>query len=182
MSDDFWVTERNNKLEEEKVKIRSELENVKTTRQLFVEDFSSRFGYTKYNEIKGKTFLVFLFIHSDDYSILIWCCFQRKGNENKSETKLELEGLRSRQLNKSSNVVKVRQELMGNTKITETEEGESSLQDVKITEPFNNTSETQDENSTIQISEKINNEQSSARGRKRSEFWVQQIISCIFQF
>ena len=59
---------------------------------------------------------------------------------------------------------------MGNTKITETEEGESSLQDVKITEPFNNTSETQDENSTIQISEKINNEQSSARGRKRSEF------------
>ena len=59
---------------------------------------------------------------------------------------------------------------MGNTKITETEEGESSLQDVKITESFNNTSETQDENSTIQISEKINNEQSSARGRKRSEF------------
>ena len=59
---------------------------------------------------------------------------------------------------------------MGNTKITETEEGQSSLQDVKITEPFNNTSETQDENSTIQISEKINNEQSSARGRKRSEF------------
>ena len=66
--------------------------------------------------------------------------------------------------------MKVRQELMGNTKITETEEGESSLQDVKITESFNNTSETQDENSTIQISEKINNEQSSARGRKRSEF------------
>ena len=59
---------------------------------------------------------------------------------------------------------------MGNTKITETEKGQSSLQDVKITEPFNNTSETQDENSTIQISEKVNNEQSSARGRKRSEF------------
>ena len=71
MSDDSWVKERNNQLEEERVRIRSELENVKTTRQLFVEDFSSRFGYTKYNEIKGKTFLVFLFIHSDDYSILI---------------------------------------------------------------------------------------------------------------
>ena len=42
MSDDFWVKERNNKLEEERVRIRSELENVKTTRQLFVDDFSSR--------------------------------------------------------------------------------------------------------------------------------------------
>merc|ERR1712113_469021 len=69
MADDFWLKERNNKLEEDRVRIRSELENVKTTRQLFVEDFSIR-----------------------------------KGNENKSETKQELEELRSRQLNKSSNV------------------------------------------------------------------------------
>ena len=42
MSDDFWVKERNTKLEEEKVKIREELDNVKTTRQMFVDDFSSR--------------------------------------------------------------------------------------------------------------------------------------------
>ena len=48
MSDDFWVKERNNKLEEERVRIRSELENVKTTRQLFSEDFSTRCGNTKY--------------------------------------------------------------------------------------------------------------------------------------
>ena len=55
MSDDFWVKERNNKLEEERVRIRSELENVKTTRQLFVEDFSSRCENTIYKE-KEKIF------------------------------------------------------------------------------------------------------------------------------
>ena len=61
MSDDFWVKERNNKLEEERVRIRSELENVKTTRQLFVEDFSIRCENTKYRERKKKKiFLVFL--------------------------------------------------------------------------------------------------------------------------
>ena len=61
MSDDFWVKERNNKLEEERVRIRSELENVKTTRQLFVEDFSIRCENTKYKERKKrKIFLVFL--------------------------------------------------------------------------------------------------------------------------
>ena len=42
MSDDFWVKERNTKLDEERVRIGIELENVKTTRQLFVEDFPSR--------------------------------------------------------------------------------------------------------------------------------------------
>ena len=56
MSDDFWVKERNNKLEEERVRIRSELENVKTTRQLFVEDFSIRSVNTKYKERKRKDF------------------------------------------------------------------------------------------------------------------------------
>ena len=63
MSDDFWVTERNNKLEEERVKIRSELENVKTTRQLFVEDFSSRCENT-------KDYWFFFIIHFADYSFL----------------------------------------------------------------------------------------------------------------
>merc|ERR1711997_305126 len=88
---------------------RSELENVKTTRQLFVEDFSIR-----------------------------------EGNETKSETKQELEELRSRQLNRSSNVAKVRQELTGNAIMTKTETDESSLQDGKV-----------------------NKEPAPARGRKR---------------
>ena len=69
MSDDFWVKERNNKLEEERVRIRSELENVKTTRQLFSEDFSSRCGNTKYKERKRKDFL-FFFINSPMMTIL----------------------------------------------------------------------------------------------------------------
>ena len=42
MSDDFWVKERNSNVEDERNKIKKELENVKTTRQLFVDDFSSR--------------------------------------------------------------------------------------------------------------------------------------------
>ena len=93
--------------------------------------------------------------------------FQRKGNENKSETKQELEELRSRQLNKSTNVVKVRQELTGNAIMTKTETKDSSWQDVKITEPFYDTLETPEENSTIQITGKVNNEPAPARGRKR---------------
>ena len=71
MSDDFWVTERNNKLEEERVKIRSELENVKTTRQLFVEDFSIRWENTKYKERKRKYFL-FSFINSTVVMIILF--------------------------------------------------------------------------------------------------------------
>ena len=82
--------------------------------------------------------------------------FQRKGNENKSETKQELEELRSRQINKSSNVVKVRQELTGNAIMTKAETNESSWQDVKTTEPVYDTLETPEENSTNKITGKLN--------------------------
>ena len=71
MSDDFWVKERNNKLEEERVRIRSEIENVKTTRQLFVEDFSIRCENTKYKERKRKYFL-FFFINSTVVMIILF--------------------------------------------------------------------------------------------------------------
>lgn len=98
--------------------------------------------------------------------------FQRKGNENKSETKQELEELRSRQINKSSNVVKVRQELTGNAIMTKAETNESSWQDVKTTEPVYDTLETPEENSTNKITGKVNNEPAPARGRKRSGFLV----------
>ena len=37
----------------------------------------------------------------------------------------------------------------------------------KITEPFYETLDSADENSTIQITEKVNNEPAPARGRKR---------------
>ena len=85
-----------------------------------------------------------------------------------------MEELRSRQLNKSSNVAKVRQELTGNAIMTKTETNESSLQEVTIAEPFYETLETQDENSTIQITTgKVNNEPAPARGRKRQECLVQ---------
>ena len=86
-----------------------------------------------------------------------------------------MEELRNRQLNKSSNVVKVRQELTGNAIMTKTETNESSLQDVKITEPFYETLvETRDENSAIQITGKVYNEPAPARGRKRQECLVQR--------
>ena len=82
-----------------------------------------------------------------------------------------MEELRSRQLNKSSNVAKVRQELTGNAIMTKTETNESSLQEVTISEPFY---ETLDENSTIQMTTgKVNNEPAPARGRKRQECLVQ---------
>ena len=71
MSDDFWVKERNNKLEEERERIRSELENVKTTRQLFVEDFSIRWENTKYKERKRKYFLFFYKFYREVYSVLM---------------------------------------------------------------------------------------------------------------
>ena len=64
--------------------------------------------------------------------------------------------------------MKVRQELTGNANMTKTESDQSSLQDV----PRINISETQDENPTIQIAEKVNNELTTVRGRKRSEFLV----------
>ena len=79
-----------------------------------------------------------------------------------------MEELRSRQINKSSNVVKVRQELTGNAIMTKTDTNDqSSLQDVKVTEPFYETLDSEDENSTIQITGKVNNEPAPARGRKR---------------
>lgn len=71
MADDFWLKERNNKLEEDRVRIRSELENVKTTRQLFVEDFSIRWENTKYKERKRKYFL-FSFINSTVVMIILF--------------------------------------------------------------------------------------------------------------
>ena len=92
-----------------------------------------------------------------------------------------MEELRSRQLNKSSNVAKVRQELRGNAIMTKTETNESSLQEVKITEPFYETLEARDENSTNQITEKVNNEPAPARGRKRFSP-MKKIISFIFKF
>ena len=78
-----------------------------------------------------------------------------------------MEELRSRQLNKSSNVAKVRQELTGNAIMTKTETDESSLHDEKINEPFYETLDSEDENSTIQIAGKVNKEPAPARGRKR---------------
>ena len=84
-----------------------------------------------------------------------------------------MEELRSRQLNKSSNVARVRQELTGNTIMTKAETEQSSgLQEVKITESYQDTSETGEENSRIQITEKVNDEPAPARGRKRLEFSV----------
>jgi len=132
MSDDFWVKERNTKLDEERVRIGIELENVKTTRQLFVEDFPSR-----------------------------------KENENNSKTKLELEELRNRKLNKSSNVLKVRQELTGSVEVTKTETDPSSLQDVKITVPFSDSLEDPVENSKNQFAGNVHNDPADTRGRNR---------------
>ena len=51
----------------------------------------------------------------------------------------------------------------------ETEQS-SQLQEVKITEPYQDISETGEENSRIQITEKVNDEPAPARGRKRLEF------------
>ena len=56
---------------------------------------------------------------------------------------------------------------MGNAIMTKTETNESPLQDEKITEPFYETLDSEDENSTIQITKKVNNEPAPARGRKR---------------
>ena len=51
----------------------------------------------------------------------------------------------------------------------ETEQS-SQLQEVKITELYQDTLETREENPRIQITEKVNNEPAPARGRKRLEF------------
>ena len=40
MSDDFWVKEVGSKEAEERARVRIELDNVRTSRQLFVEDCS----------------------------------------------------------------------------------------------------------------------------------------------
>ena len=40
MSDDFWVKEVSSKEAEERARVRIELDNVRTSRQLFVEDCS----------------------------------------------------------------------------------------------------------------------------------------------
>ena len=82
-----------------------------------------------------------------------------------------MEELRSRQLNKSSKVARVREELTGNAIMTKAETEQSSqLQEVKITELYQDTLETGEENPRIQITEKVNNEPAPARGRKRLEF------------
>ena len=51
----------------------------------------------------------------------------------------------------------------------ETEQS-SQLQEVKITELYQDTLETGEENPRIQITENVNNEPAPARGRKRLEF------------
>jgi len=135
MSDDFWVKERNSKLEEEKVKIREELDNVKTTRQMFVDDFSSR-----------------------------------KENENtKSETFQDLEQLRSVQLNKTSNVEKVRHdlELLESTAIALSETDSNSQDKNRNIGNFSSVETNKNKDTNIQTIERDNSGSAPARGRKR---------------
>ena len=102
--------------------------------------------------------------------------FYRKENENnKSETFKELEQIRSKQLNKTSNVKKVRQdlELLGNTTVisSETETESSSNKNIKDLAPVTGDIDSEE---TSKIMER--DSKAPARGRKRFGFLTKNVI------